>query len=235
MTIPHDDIRFEVPLYTVAEAARFLSVPPSTFSTWAKGYVRRPPGRLEVTGAPIVSSVTAEPGYPTIPFVGLAEGMVLAAFRRAGVSLQQIRRAVYVLNEEIGVQHALASERLYLNGAVILFDYAESEDEHLAGLTEVVSRQKVFAPVVEEYLRRISYAADGWDQRLTSPATERAVVLADPQRVFGRPIFAKGAAPVESVIGRWKAGESIAHVAEDFGVPAGDVEDYLRAAFPVAA
>jgi uncharacterized protein (DUF433 family) len=235
VTIQPDDIRFEVPLYTVAEAARFLDVPASTFSTWAKGYVRKPPGRLEVTGAAIVSSVSADPGYPTIPFVGLAEGMVLAAFRRAGVSLQQIRRAVSVLTNEMRLDHALASERLYTDGAVILFDYAETEDEHLAGLTEVVSRQKVFAPVVVEYLKRISYAPDGWAQRLTSPATERAVILADPRRVFGRPIFARGAAPVESVIGRWKAGESIAHVAEDFGVPAGDIEDYLRAAFPVAA
>src|ERR1700730_12952731 len=32
------DIRFEVPLYTVAEAARALAVPTSTFSTWARGY-----------------------------------------------------------------------------------------------------------------------------------------------------------------------------------------------------
>jgi len=38
-----DDRRFETPLYTAAEAARFLDVPVSTFATWAKGYVRRPP------------------------------------------------------------------------------------------------------------------------------------------------------------------------------------------------
>ena len=81
------DSRFTVPLYTVAEAARFLGVPASTMGTWAKGYVRRPAGRAPVEGAPIVTSLAAGPRFPTVPFVGLAEGMVVAAFRRAGVSL----------------------------------------------------------------------------------------------------------------------------------------------------
>ena len=35
-----EDPRFDVPLYTLAEAARILEVPPTTLSTWAKGYVR---------------------------------------------------------------------------------------------------------------------------------------------------------------------------------------------------
>ena len=47
------DIRFDEPLYTVAEAARFLGVPPSTFSTWAKGYERRPAGRPAVRAYPL--------------------------------------------------------------------------------------------------------------------------------------------------------------------------------------
>ncbi len=231
-----EDIRFSVPLYTLAEAARFLDVPTSTFTTWARGYVRRPPGRPPVHGDPIVTSVEAARNLPTIPFIGLAEGMVLAAFRRAGVSLQHIRGAVAILEQEIGIDHALASRRLYSDGAVILFDYADAKgDEELAGLTEVVSRQRVFSPVVREYLTRIEYARDGWARQLVSPKTRDRVVVVDPRRAFGQPIFVHGAAPVESVISRWKAGESIEHVAQDFGVPPADVEDYLRAAVPLAA
>ena len=229
------DSRFTVPLYTVAEAARFLGVPPSTMGTWAKGYVRRPAGRAPVEGAPIVTSLAAGPRFPTVPFVGLAEGMVVAAFRRGGVSLQHIRKAVAVLEREIGVEHALASQRLYTDGAVILFDYAGAEDDELAGLTEVVSRQRVFSPVVEEYLRRIEYGGDGWAAKLTSPATPRPVVVVDPNRSFGQPIFIHGAGRVEDVIDRWKAGDPLAEVAEDFGVPLEDVEDILRVALPVAA
>lgn len=230
------DIRFAAPLYTLAEAARFLGVPTSTFSTWAKGYVRRPPGRPPVHGDRIVTSVDAPRNFPSIPFIGLAEGMVLAAFRQGGVSLQHIRKAVSILDREIGIEHALASHRLYTDGAVILFDYADARhDDELAGLTEVVSRQRVFAPVVREYLKRIEYGKDGWAEQIVSPTTRDRIVVVDPRRAFGQPIFVHGAAPVESVVSRWKAGESLAHVARDFGVPSADVEDYLRAAVPLAA
>jgi uncharacterized protein (DUF433 family) len=230
------DTRFAVPLYTVAEAARFLGVPTSTFATWAKGYVRRPPGRPAVHGDRIVTSVDAPRNFPSIPFIGLAEGMVLAAFRRGGMSLQHIRKAVSILDREIGIEHALASHRLYTDGAVILFDYADARhDDELAGLTEVVSRQRVFAAAVRAYLKRIEYGKNGWAEQLVSPTTRDRIVVVDPRRAFGQPIFVHGAAPVESVVSRWKAGESIAHVARDFGVPPADVEDYLRAAVPLAA
>ncbi len=228
--------RFDTALFTVAEAARFLGVPTTTFATWAKGYVRRPPSRPAVIGAPIVTSFAAEHGYPSIPFVGLAEAMVLAAFRHGGVSLQHIRRAVAIIEREVGLEHALASQRLYTDGAVILYDYAEAEqDEQLGGLTEVVSRQRVFAPVVEEYLKRIEYGKDGWAVRVVSPATTRPVVLVDPKRSFGQPIFIRGGVRVEDVLDRWRAGESLAEVSDDFGVLGEDVEDILRVSLPAAA
>jgi len=31
------ELRFDVPLYTVAAAARYVRVPASTYGTWAKG------------------------------------------------------------------------------------------------------------------------------------------------------------------------------------------------------
>jgi uncharacterized protein (DUF433 family) len=229
------ELRFDEPLYTVAEAARFLGVPPSTFSTWAKGYVRHLSGRPPVHGKAIVTSRDAPMNFPTVPFVGLAEGMVIAAFRHAGVSLQHIRRAVSVLENEMSIEHALASRRLYVVGPTLLYDYAEREGEKLRGLTEIVSQQKVFSPAVEAYLKRIEYGSDDWPIRITSPVTRKPVVVVDPDRAFGRPIFVHGAAPVESVVGRLNAGEPVAGVARDFGVPVQDVRDYLGAATPIAA
>ena len=229
------DTRFSVPLYTVAEAAQFLGVPSSTLSTWSRGYIRRPPGRTEVRGEPIVTSIDAPRSFPAIPFIGLAEGMVLAAFRRAGVSLQHIRKAVAVLDREIGIEHALASRKLYTDGAVILYDYAERKDQELAELTEVVSQQRVFSPVIAEYLKRVRYDAGGWAVTLVSPATARPVVEIDPTRGFGQPIFIHGASRVEDVIDRWQAGDPLAEVAEDFGVPLEDVEEALRVRLPIAA
>ena len=187
-------------------------------------------------GDPIVTSIPAKKGRPQIPFGGLAEGMMLAAMRRSGVSLQHIRIAVGVLERELGVAHALASRRLYTDGAKVLFDYAESaREEDLEHLTVVVSGQRVFVSVVQDYLKRITYGDDGWAARGVLPMTERSILVVDPKRSFGQPIFLRGAVRVEDVVDRWKAGEPLADVASDFGVPVEDVEDVLRAALPVAA
>lgn len=239
MTNRRDDIRFDVPLYTVAEAARALGVPPSTFSTWAKGYERRPAGRCPVRGEAIVTALRSLTGQPSVPFVGLAEGMVLAAVRKAGVPLQRVRPALAVLAKEIGVRHALASERLYTDGAELLFDYAEQmpegEGRSVRDLVVVRSGQRMFNDVVQGYLRRISYGPDGYATAIRLPGYERAEVLADPTRSFGQPNFCHGAATVHNVLERFWAGEGIDTVSAEFGVPVLEIEDVLRASSHRAA
>jgi hypothetical protein len=127
--------RFNVPLYTLAEAARALDVPPATFNSWTRGYVRHRESGPDVRGEPILSDLKGGPGEPTIPFIGLAEGFVLAAIRKQGVPLQRIRPALRGLQKELGLEHALASRRLYTDGAELLFDYAKATgDENVREL-----------------------------------------------------------------------------------------------------
>ena len=233
------DVRFTTPLYTFAEAARALDVHPSTFTTWAKGYVRRPQGRKAVHGDAVVTSIVTGHGQPAVPFIGLAEGMVLAAVRRSGVPLQRVRPALEVLAHEIGIAHALASKALYTDGAELLFDYAQhasSEDAEVANeLTVVRSGQRVFRDVIAEYLQRIDYAPDGYARLIRLPAYERAEVVVDPTRSFGQPIFAHGAARLSDVLERFWAGDDIETLVAEFGVPAAEIEDALRAASRRAA
>ena len=193
--------RFSTPLYTVAEASHFLGVPGSTFRSWAKGYIRRSDGRADVRGEPIVTVV---PGQrfrsASVPFVGLAEGLVLAGIRRAGVPLQRIRPAVQALKDQLGIAHVLASESLYTDGAEVLYDFAErSHDPSAEDVRElVVARhgQYVFNEVVDQYLRRIEFADDGYAQMIRLPGYQAATVVVDPTRGFGQPIFGRGGARV---------------------------------------
>lgn len=232
--------RFERPLYTVADAARIVEVPASTIASWAKGYVRRSRDRSDVSGQPVITWLaSARSKEPSIPFVGLAEALVLAAVRRSGLPLQRIRPALAHLQRELGLEHALASRRLFTDGAEVLFDYGESgavrQKDDIRHLVVVRSGQRVFTDVVQDYLRRIEYADDGYARLIRVPGYQRAEVVADPARSFGAPIFERGGARVDDVLHRFWAGESLDDLTREFGVPADQLEDVLRVASRRAA
>lgn len=239
MTGTASERRFDVPLYSVADAARHIDVPRTTFDTWVRGYERRPKGRSAHGGAAIVTALPAPRGEPRIPFIGLAEGFVLAAFREAGVPLQRIRPAVDALRQELGIAHVLASESLYTDGAEVLYDFAESHGDtpEAKAARELVaprSGQRVFVEVVDRYLKRITFQ-DGYAGMLALPHYGSAEVVVDPRRSFGLPIFANGAARVEVVLGRFKNGEDPDSLSAEFGVPVGQVIDAIRVHTDTAA
>jgi hypothetical protein len=165
------------------------------------------------TAPPIVTAVRPErPGDPAVPFIGLAEAYALAAFRHAGVPMQRIRPAIDVLAQELGLEHALASRRLYTDGAEVLYDYARHagdtpEADSARELVVVRNNQRVFSEVVDLYLRRIDFAADGYAQLIRLPQYQIADVTVDPDHNFGRPRFAHGGAPVDDVVDLFRAGE----------------------------
>jgi hypothetical protein len=188
---PQDgDIRFTTALYTLAEAARAVDVPAVTFARWARG--------LPGTGVTVLP--TDGLGQASVPFVGLVEGLVLSAVRRAGVPSPRIHPALLALTGAIGVGHPLASRALVDDGPWALHAYAEQapEQEAAAARALLVLRQgePVFVDLVQQYLSRIEYGSDGYARVLRLPAYERAEVLADPQRSFGQPMFALGGARV---------------------------------------
>lgn len=233
--------RFGAPLYTVVEAARYLDVPATTLGSWAHGYTKRPAGRAEVTGAPVLTVLpSAGPRRPVVPFIGLAEGLVLAAIRDSGVPMQRIRPALAQLEREFGLRYALASRRLYTDGAEVLFDYADrTNDEPVASATRelVVLRdqQYVFNEAVDAYLRRIDFDEDGYPRLIRLPAYEPAEVVVDPGRGFGQPIFARGGVRLEDALALFRAGEPLDDVAAEYGMPREHLEAAVRVAVRHAA
>jgi len=229
--------RFTTPLYTLSEAARYLDVPASTFSTWAHGYERHSKGRPDISQPAVVTTADGQRRRahdPSVPFIGLAEGLLLAAMPRRGVPLQRLEPALRVLSEQIGLEHALASRALYTDGAKILYDYAERQGDtpearSARQLVVVLHGQGVFTEVVEEYLHQTTYGPDNYAQSIRLPQYQKADVVADPTRSFGRPIFSKGGARVEDALQLFWAGENLHTVAAEFGVPEAELEDAVRA------
>ncbi len=159
---------------------------------------------------------------------------MLAAVRRSGVPLQRVRPVLEVLSKDLGIDHALASERLYSDGAEILFDYAERSLDPDAPLVRqllvVRNQQRVFAEAVEQYLQLIEYAGDGYARLVRLPGYGEAEVVADPVRSFGQPIFAHGGAKVADVLERFWAGDDLDSLVDEFGVPRSELEDVVRVA-----
>jgi uncharacterized protein (DUF433 family) len=225
--IQPDDVRLVRPLFTLREAASYLGIPDSTIHNWARPAGEKPP---------MITALPRRGAQATVPFIGFAEAYVLSAFRRAGVPLQRIRPAVERLSATIGIEHALASQRLYTDGAEVLYDYAtERDEEDLLELVVVRTGQHQFSEVVRDYLKRITYGGDGWASRLHLPSYRTADVVVDPRVAFGLPLVVHGGARVEDLVDRFRAGDSVAEVAEDFGVPPEEVEDVIRVATRAAA
>lgn len=226
-----DYVRGRVPLYTVTRAAGLLGVNVSTFDTWVNGYERRAPDRKPVYGAPIVTRLSTTGRGPSIPFIGLAEGLVLAAFRRTRVPLPKIRRAVEYLEREIGLTHALANERLYQLGPYLLYDFADrTGDVQYMNLVELHNQQQVFAPVVQKFLSKVSLDDGGWVRQLQLPSYKIAEVVVNPEHAFGDPYFVRSGVPVQDVVTRYSAGDSASLLADDYGIPEDQVQEAVQLA-----
>ena len=222
-----DDPRISRAIFTLRETAAYLDVPKSTVHWWA-----RPPEAKH----PLITCFPAHGRQATVPFIGFAEAFVLSSFRRAGVPLQRIRPAVEVLAKEIGVEHALASKRLFTDGAEVLFDYANKRGEReVLELVVVRTQQRQFSGVVNDYLKRIHYGGDGWADSVRLPTYANAEVVVDPRVAFGLPLVVHGGARVEDLVDRFQAGDSVNEIAADFRVPAVQVEDVIRVATRAAA
>lgn len=221
---------YEVPLYTLGEAARIVQATSSTVHRWARGYTYRTPDHgIQVAAQPLITT-TGIGRRPVVPFVGLGETYVLNAFRRAGVPMQRIRPALERLTQDMGVAAALASERLKTDGTEILYEYGEHDPA--SGLSELVvirNGQRVFAEVVQQYLRTITYD-DGWVRRIRLPQFDTVHVQVDPDVNWGQPSLAGSGVRVQDIVSRIRAGEAPGAVAADFDLPMGDVRQLTAAA-----
>jgi uncharacterized protein (DUF433 family) len=230
------DVHYITPLYRKAEAARLIAVHPSTFRNWAVGYAYKRLDGSQVVSQPIVTTAQAASLQgPSVPFVGLAEAYIVAAFTKAGVPMRCIRLAVLWLQEHIGLDQALASERLKTDGAEVLWDYGHRSDddadrEMVEGLVVVrQGGQQVFRPVVANYLQRVTYE-NGWTRVIELPIYEGVNVVVDPWLNGGQPTLAARGIRVADIVDRLVAGEDSADVADDYDLPETDIERLRRVA-----
>jgi uncharacterized protein (DUF433 family) len=230
-----DDPHYAMPIYHKAEAAHIIAVPTQTFRNWPAGYAYKRLDGSHVVSAPIVT--TLEPVRPhgvSVPFVGLAEAYIVAAFTRAGLPMRRIRPAVLWLQKHIGLPQALASERLQTDGAEVLWDFGQhshdpADQDAVGGLVVVRSGQQVFRPVVRDYLTRVTYE-NGWTRIIELPQYQHVGVIVDPWLNGGQPTVAGRGIRIADVMNRLNAHEPAKDVAYHYDMTVREVEAIRQAA-----
>jgi uncharacterized protein (DUF433 family) len=210
------DVRYE-PAYQLSEAARYIHVPKQTVWNWFRGLNDKP-----------VLDLASSDHQTYVSFMGLAEAHVLSSMRtKHGVPLQRIRRALDHLKRRFNSEHPLVEFEFQTDGLDLFV-------EEIGSLTNV-SRygQTGMRDVLKLYLSRIDRGDDGLPVRLY-PFTQNKIesdpriIVIDPSVSFGRPMIRRTGITTSAVAERFKSGESIASLADDFNREPAEIEAAIR-------
>ncbi|MDE2146716.1 MAG: DUF433 domain-containing protein [Burkholderiales bacterium] len=214
--------------YRVSEAASILGLPAGTVNAWCFGHDYR-----HRDGTPKQFKRVIEPASlkrRELSFVNLCELHLLGVIRRHhGVKLVQVRKAIDFLRRKLAVPRPLATQTFLTNGVALFV-------EHAGELLNVSEQgQQALRDDFAQALARIEFGRHGGPVRLF-PFTRNATpgdaqpcsVVVDPAHSFGRPVMTGVFVRTEVVEQRFRAGDTIAEMAEDYGVPAAAIEEALR-------
>ena len=219
----------ELPTYTISEVAHYLAMPPATVRYWAVG---------RGSYAPLIVT----PGHsPTLlSFLNLVELHLLASIRRVhAVKMPGIRRAIQYLEKRarraMDRRHPLVGRDLETDGMNLFTEeYGSLINISQAGQTAM---REIFGAAS----RRIKRDPDGIPVKLY-PFTRAdnitgapAMIVIDPNLSAGRPVIAGTGLAVQLIAERYKAGESIKDLVQDYERSHEEIEEAIRCELPVAA
>ena len=218
----------ELPAYTISEAAHYLSVPATTIRYWSVGRDQYEP------------LIQVPPRRPTLlSFLNLTELHVLSAIRREhGVKMPGVRTAIQYLAAHaegaMDKRHPLISRELETDGLDLFIEqYGQLINISQAGQTAM--RQ-----IISAALRRIGRDPAGVPVKLypftrSEMVDTPAMIVIDPRLSAGRPVIAGTGLATELIAERYKAGESIAILAQDYERKNTEIEEAIRCELQAAA
>jgi len=152
-------------------------------------------------------------------FVELMEVMFVQMFRKEGVSLQAIRKAVDAAAAKFKAKHPFAVKRFDTEGRTIFATLrGKSEDREM--VEDLAKGQLCFQSIIKPFFRKIEYRDDTEAMRFW-PLNRNGRVVLDPARRFGQPIDAETGVPTAALAKAVKAGggQDVHEVADWFQVP----------------
>jgi uncharacterized protein (DUF433 family) len=216
----------ERPTYTAAEAARYTRISPASVARWRAGYsyptARGPRRSKPLTGGSASGLLT---------FEELIEVAVVAAARRAGVTMGAVRRAVTAAADLYNTERPLVLTEFKHDGR----DLFTRELDGARGLRYVnLSRKGQTAwEHIKDVLQDLDYegnlAVRWW------PAGREEPIVIDPRVSFGRPYVVRKGISTDAIRSRFLARESLDSIVEDLDLTGDEAEAAIRFELPDAA
>lgn len=222
----------ELPAYGLPEAARYLRMPEATLRSWVLGRPYPTAGGQRFF-RPVIH--LPESNSPVLSFMNMIEAHVLEAIRRQeNIPLRKVRAAVVFLERHYHSRHPLAEHQFETDGLDLFIEKA--------GLLINLSQEGQLAirGIVAAYLRRVERDVKGLPIKLypftrKRDSEEPRAVVIDPFVSFGRPVLAGTGIATAVLAERFKAGESVEELAQDYGRSVLEIQEALRCELPLEA
>lgn len=210
----------DIPLYSVAEAARYLRVSDMTLYSWLKPTRSRFP-----SGDRYAPLVYRDPRVQRLSFWNLVEAYVVRTLRtRDRVPLGTIRVAIDYAQAELGIQRLLIDDRIM--GA--------PEQVFIPELSRLVNLgrggQLAMEKMLHQSLKRVVYE----DHRavefypIVREAEDTRLVAISAIRSFGKPVIASKCISTHAIAERYDSGEDKDFLAKDYGITDREVEEAIQ-------
>ncbi len=219
---------FDTPAYPASEAARILNLSVNTVRAWCFGQNYRSVAGTLKRFQPVIQP--ADKKGRLLSFANLCELHVLSAIRRHHkISLPKVRESVEYLHSRMAVERPLIDRQFLTNGIDLFI-------EHAPQLLNVSRQgQEALRGDFGLALDRIERDRQGSPIRLfpfsRTPVSDKKqpkAIVIDPHLSFGRPVLSSVAIRTDVIVGRFRAGDSVAEMAKDYGIDEEEIEEALR-------
>ena len=230
----------DIPIYSIPQAAQYLRLRKDRLRDWVGGWFSKTKAGKRffepLIKLPHPKNFELLPQSKTtlLSFTNLVEAHVLIAiFKATGFSRKQLSTALDYINDHLSTPKLYAGREFQIKGIDLLF---ERFGQQLAAS----DREQEARQILQTYFDRIVRDEAGLLLKLypftkLPGADEPKTVMIDPRISFGSPVLAGTGIPTAMLAERYKAGDFIDELAEDYNCDRLQIEEGIRCELPLVA
>ena len=229
-----------IPIYSIPQAAQYLRLRNDRLRDWVGGWFSKTKADKRsfepLIKLPHPNNFELLPQSKTtlLSFTNLVEAHVLIAiFKATGFSRKQLSTALDYIKRRLSTPQLYAGKEFERKGIPLLF-------ERFGQKLAASDREQEAGQILATYFDRIVRDEAGLPLKLypftkLPGSDEPKTVMIDPRISFGRPVLAGTGIPTAILAERYKAGDSIDELAEDYNCNRLQIEEGIRCELPLVA